>query len=50
MFLYALEDMGSCGLVLSKIRHLTESVSEGICLFALTMKDPTMIVVLAISG
>lgn len=48
MLLYALEDMGSCGLVLSKIRHSTESVSEGICLFALAIRDPTMIIVLAI--
>lgn len=48
MFLCALEDVGSCGLVLPKIRHLTESVSEGICPFALSTKDPTMIIVLAV--
>lgn len=48
MFLCALEDMVSCGLALSKIRHLTESDSEDIGLFALTIKYATMIIDLEI--
>lgn len=37
-------------LVLSKIRHLTESVCEGIFLFALSVKDHTIITAVAINS